>query len=98
MRGQPFLDRFYAKAEQFAYRLREEWGAPDYNVYGAHALKVISGVQGVVFVENAWRSGVQIRMTVDHVDLWNGKRMHAYDEEKCTKIFNNADRVWLWRI
>jgi hypothetical protein len=56
IRGQPFLERFYVKADDMARRLREEWGAPNYIVHGSDATQALSGKRGIIFVENAWRT------------------------------------------
>ena len=97
IRGQPFLDHFYVKAEQLANRISEEWGPPEYKLTGIHAFNKLYGLTGIIFIENAWetRFGGKI---VDHIDLWNGSRTGAYDTEHCKEIFNRADWVSLWLI
>lgn len=104
IRGQPFLAKFYVKAEQFADRLREEWGEPDLNMIGINALDVISGKQGVIFVQNAWSTGLTKALlgirTVDHVDLWNGTTMGSYpnNHEYSRDAITRADKVYLWLV
>jgi hypothetical protein len=98
IRGQPFLERYYVKAEELARRLEEEWGRPAYRVSGADAAAAIGGKRGVVFVEDAWFSWRAMAKTVDHIDLWNGSRMGAYDEAGSADAFRRASMVWLWLV
>lgn len=98
IRGQPFLERYYVKAEDLARRLREEWGEPAYNIEGASALATFSGKRGVIFVQDAWFSRREMAKTVDHIDLWDGRRMGAYDEKKSAEVFKSASKVWLWVV
>jgi hypothetical protein len=99
MRGQPFLDKFYVKADQFAKRLEEEWGKPDLQATGPSALAALKGKQGVIFIENAWYAGFPMRRkSVDHVDLWDDDRTAAYDAAHTREILERADSVALWLI
>lgn len=98
IRGQPFLDKYYVKAQQFAQRLEEEWGAPDLKATGASALSLLKGKRGVVFIENAWYAGFPRRKTVDHVDLWDDVRTAAYDAAHTREILERADAVVFWEI
>jgi Type VI secretion system (T6SS), amidase effector protein 4 len=98
IRGQPFLDKFYVKAEDLAKRLVEEWGTPAIKVGGGDASKALAGRRGVVFVEDAWFSRRALAKTVDHIDVWNGSRMGAYDEAQSVETFARASYVWLWPV
>lgn len=101
MRGQPFLERYYARAQDFANRLREERGPPDVHVTGLNADQRLKGKRGVLFVQDAWPTGLLGAMlhgnTVDHVDLWNGEQMGAYDADRSRAIFLKAKFVSLWQ-
>jgi Type VI secretion system (T6SS), amidase effector protein 4 len=100
IRGQPFLAKYYVKALDFANRLHTEWGPPDVRSVGTSALGVISGLRGVIFLEDAWAtgriSGMLRGLTVDHVDLWNGQRMGAYNESDSATYIQRAKFVELW--
>jgi hypothetical protein len=100
IRGQPFLAKYYVKAQDFANRLREEWGPPDIRVVGPSAADRIRSLQGVIFVQDAWPTNIIGALingnTVDHVDLWNGTSMGAYDEAESAEIFLRAKFVDLW--
>jgi hypothetical protein len=99
LRRQPFMDKFYVKAADLAARLREEWGKPDIKSVGSNAALVLRNRQGVIFIENAWRTKFGLGdKTVDHVDLWDGERLGAYPAAESTEILARADSVWLWLV
>jgi Type VI secretion system (T6SS), amidase effector protein 4 len=94
--GQPFLQKYYVKAEQFAKRLRNEWGDPDFVLKGSpkNLVKTTMGKRGVIYMENAWTSGE------DHVDLWSGSTTAAYvnDAAYINKHIEESSEVWLWTM
>jgi hypothetical protein len=76
-RGQPFLQRFYVKAQDLANDMSRWFGLPDLRIDGNASLQAISGNQRVIFMQDCWGGssllGVTLReQTYDHIDLWDG--------------------------
>ncbi|MEP7282371.1 MAG: T6SS effector amidase Tae4 family protein [Rubrivivax sp.] len=94
IQGQPFLRKYYVKAEQFAKRLRTEWGDPDFILkgQGKQIVKRTLGAHGVIYIEDGWASGE------DHIDLWNGTTTAAYDKDPAYAMehIEASKEIWLW--
>jgi hypothetical protein len=94
--GQPFLRKFYVKAEQFADPLRIGWGEPDFALTGSpkRFAEKTMGNRGVIYMANARPSGE------DHVDLWNGSTTTPYasDSAYINKHIEESSEAWLWTM
>lgn len=86
--------RYYIRAQELANRIQDEWGAP--SVFkSTEARTSISEKAGIVFIQDAWMDG-RGGMTVDHIDVWDGKRIGAYDSLE--PQFERAKEVWFWGL
>lgn len=86
--------RYYIRAQELANRLNDEWGTPEV-IKSTEARGSISGKTGIVFIQDAWTDG-RGRMTVDHIDVWDGGRIGAYDALE--PPFERAREVWFWPL
>jgi len=86
--------RYYIRAQELANRIEDEWGAPEV-MKSTEASKSISAKTGIVFIQDAWMDG-RGNMTVDHIDVWDGRRIGAYDSLE--PQFERAARVLFWPL
>jgi len=92
--GAELATRYYVQAQQLANRLRDELGAPEV-LRGTDARQRIAGRRGIVFLQDAYRDGGTLgRRTGDHIDIWDGGRIGAFDVT--TTPFDQAAQVWFW--
>lgn len=86
--------RVYIRAQELANRIEDEWGAPGV-IKTSEARNAIDGKTGIVFFQDAWVDG-RGSMTVDHIDVWDGGRIGAYDSLE--PPFERAKQVWFWPL
>ncbi|HEX5886397.1 MAG TPA: T6SS effector amidase Tae4 family protein [Pyrinomonadaceae bacterium] len=86
--------RYYIRAQELANRIQDEWGAPDV-IKSTAARTAISKKTGIVFIQDAWLGGSG-SMTVDHIDVWDGDKIGAYDS--LVPQFERAKEVWFWPL
>jgi hypothetical protein len=108
VRNQPFASKFFLKADQLARRIAHVFGRPDIECVGSVALSKISGLTGVVFCEDCWRSPsekvkavlhISSARTGDHIDVWNGKALEIYDGDVAHNVLvSRARQVRFWIV
>lgn len=86
--------RYYIRAQELANRLRHEWGEPVV-LKSSAAEKAITGKRGIVFIEDGW-ANARGEMTVDHIDVWNGRLIGAHDVLE--PHFERSVRVLFWEL
>src|SRR5688572_9433698 len=54
IKGQPFLAKFYLKAQDLADHISRSFGPPDLTTTGLSASQSLAGRQGLVFMADCW--------------------------------------------
>lgn len=85
--------RYYIQAQQLANRLRSEWGEP-LIVDGTKARELIAGKNGIIFLQDAYRSWFFGVRTGDHIDVWNSDQIGS----DSSMPFDKAAKAWFWEI
>ena len=95
---QPFMERFFVKAQDLAEEINRSFDKPDFSGTGPEFLKSpFRACKGVIFLGDFWGSGG----AGDHIDLWDGEAQTlnvtgtvegSLDEIKRSKA------LWLWVI
>jgi hypothetical protein len=86
--------RYYIRAQELANRIEDEWGAA--SVFkSTEARTAIRAKTGIVFIQDAWMDG-RGSMTVDHIDVWDGDKIGAYNT--LVPQFERAKEVWFWPL
>ncbi|MFH1982463.1 MAG: T6SS effector amidase Tae4 family protein [Pseudomonadota bacterium] len=91
-RGTEVLERFYVQAQQLADRLARDWHQMKRYDDWHTARAKLGGHKGVIFFRDADFRLSTLRLSGDHIDVWDGALTGS------GYSFSRAKEIWFWEL